>query len=77
MDTWVEAEDHPTKGYAHRPYWHCCAEPIAPHLSPVGRQWYEVEITNFTVMQRSEYQGNIWYLADSIKVLRKHEETID
>lgn len=74
MDTWMPAEDHPTKGYAHRPYWHCCAEPDAPHLSPLGRQWYEVEITDFKVMERPVSQGNTWYLAEQLKVLRKYKD---
>ena len=41
---WYEAEDHPTKGFAHRPGWHCGDTPEAPHLSEEGRVWYEVEI---------------------------------
>ena len=29
-------EDHPTKGYAHRPGWHICSTPFAPHLRQGG-----------------------------------------
>lgn len=36
---WMEAGDHPTKNYAHRPGWHVCLQPIAPHL----RTWGTIE----------------------------------
>ena len=29
---WMEAECHPTKGFAIRQGWHCCFQPVAPHL---------------------------------------------
>lgn len=29
---WMEAESHPTKGFALRPGWHCTLAPVAPHL---------------------------------------------
>lgn len=32
LGEWLQAEDHPTKGYAHRPGWHCGVAPSAPHL---------------------------------------------
>ena len=67
------AEDHKTKGYAHRPGWHCCKTPEAPHLSPRGRQWYVVDIEDIRVETRPKSQGGIWYLAQRMTVLEKYE----
>ena len=69
VGVWYDAVDHPTKGYKHRPYWHCCARPEAPHLSEKGRAWYKVEIEGVQKMKRPEHQGGTWYLADKMKVL--------
>lgn len=66
---WLKAEDHPTKGYAQRPGWHCCFAPIAPHLSTKGRVWVEVEVKDFEVYNRPERQGGRWILANKMKVL--------
>ena len=63
------AEFHPTKGYKVRPGWHCCAEPLAPHLSKKGRVWCKVEVKGCTKHVRPESQGGIWYTANSLKVL--------
>ena len=30
LEIWIQAEDHPTKGYAHRPGWHVLEAPHAP-----------------------------------------------
>lgn len=67
---WVDAEDHPTKGFARRPGWHCCLKPEAPHLSLKGRVWCEVEIENFRYFERPEAQGGKWVLANKMKVIR-------
>jgi len=64
-----QAEDHKTKGYAHRPGWHCCAEPIAPHLSKKGRVWCKVIITNYTKHLRPASQGGLWFTANKLKVI--------
>jgi hypothetical protein len=37
VGVWLDAEDHPTKGYAHRVGWHCTFKPYAPHLGTKGR----------------------------------------
>lgn len=66
---WIPAEDCPTKGFAHRPGWHCTLEPNAPHLSERGRVWYEVEVEDFRQFNRPESQGGTWVLADWIRVL--------
>lgn len=67
---WLEAEDYPTKGYTHRPGWHCTFKPIAPHLSKNGRIWVEVEVNDFEVYNRPENQGGKWVLAKQMKILR-------
>ena len=71
LDIWIEAGDQPTKGFAHRPGWHCCKHPIAPHLSKKGRVWVEVEIDGWIEHQRPQSQGGTWYTANYMKVLRK------
>jgi len=71
---WIDAEDHPTKGYAHRMGWHCTIKPYAPHLSMKGRTWYEVEIEDFVEHKRPKHQGGMWYLANKMKLIKKYEE---
>jgi hypothetical protein len=67
-------EDHPTKGFAHRPGWHCTNQPVAPHLkmnlkSGEKRVWAEVEIpATSTPHPRPPSQGGMWYLAPSLTV---------
>ena len=68
---WYDAEEHPTKGFAVRPGWHCCAEPLAPHLSKKDRVWCKVMITQYTEHQRPESQGGLWYTANKMKVLNE------
>ena len=71
--TWVEAEDHPTKGFAHRPGWHLCHYPVAPHLKPTTttqkRVWVKVEYEDSQEIPRPASQGGNWILAKRIKVL--------
>lgn len=66
---WLEAEDHPTKGFAHRPGWHAAAKPVAPHLSEKGRVWCRVELEGVRKYPRPESQGGEWLLADRLRVL--------
>lgn len=66
---WLEAEDHPTKGFAHRPGWHCTLTPEAPHLSTKGRVWVKVIIQKFKRYSRPESQGGTWVLAQRMKVV--------
>ena len=70
---WLPAEDHPTKGYAHRPGWHATLQPIAPHLSTKGRVWVKVEIEDYRKFDRPQSQGGTWVLAKRMKVLQKVE----
>ena len=76
FNEWMSAECHPTKGFKVRPFWHCTAQPIAPHLSKKGRVWLEVEIKDFTVFDRPKQQGGIWFLAGQMKILRIHKNRI-
>ena len=66
---WLQAENHPTKGYALRPGWHTTAKPEAPHLSMKDRVWMKVEISNYEKIVRPQSQGVFWWLAKQMKVL--------
>lgn len=66
----LRAECHPTRGFAVRPGWHCCAEKKAPHLSTKGRVWCEVDINGFTEHMRPISQGGLWYTAKSMRIIR-------
>ena len=77
LNKWIEAEDHPTKGYAHRPGWHCTEKPVAPHLSPKNRTWYKVIIKDYKPFSRPQHQGGLWFLAKFMKVIERIEEKKD
>jgi hypothetical protein len=66
---WLEAEDHPTKGYAHRPGWHVTVRPHAPHLSMRDRVWRDVEVEDAVELRRPGAQGGVWLLARRMRVL--------
>lgn len=68
---WLAAENHPTKGYAERPGWHCCSKPEAPHLSMKGRQWLRVEIKDFYEFKRPKIQGGTWLIAKQMKIIEE------
>ena len=70
-DVWYFAEDHKTKGYAHRPGWHACAEPLAPHLSKKDRVWCKVIINDLVRHQRPESQGGLWFTANVLKIVEE------
>lgn len=70
IGVWLDAEDHPTKGFAHRPGWHLTETPHAPHLKQDGdRAWYAVEVEGERRVKRPASQGGEWILADRIKVI--------
>jgi hypothetical protein len=71
FNIWMKAENHPTKGFKNRPYWHCIENPIAPHLSNKNRVWIKVEMKNFHEFIRPENQGGKWFLANEIKFLKE------
>ena len=66
---WMNAELNPTKGFAVRPGWHCTSKPVAPHLSEKNRVWVKVDIEDWTVHNRPESQGGIWFTANKIKFI--------
>ena len=69
LGEWLPAEDHPTKGYAHRPGWHVAPAPLAPHLSERGRVWMKVEVREYEELVRPASQGGMWYLAKWMRVI--------
>lgn len=75
FNEWMEAESHPTSGFAVRPYWHCTSQPVAPHLSEKGRVWIKCEIEDFQEFMRPESQGGCWYLANKIKLIEIYDRT--
>lgn len=71
LGRWLRAEDHPTKGFAHRPGWHACPTPQAPHLTERGRVWCEVRLRDVTTISRPANQGEEWFLAGWLMVVRE------
>ena len=71
INKWLVAENHPTKGFAHRPGWHCTLKPFAPHLSETGRVWVTVEIKGLSYYDRPESQGGTWVLAKQMRILKE------
>ena len=74
LGVWLEAEDKPTKGFAHRPGWHAGVEPRAPHLTRGEKsardcEWFVVEVQDFTTFRRPDDQGGEWVLAKRMRVL--------
>ena len=67
---WLQAENHPTRGYKERPGWHT-APVKASHLSEKDRAWYEVEIKDFYKEPRPKNQGGYWLIAKHMRVVRK------
>lgn len=68
------AEEHPTNGYAFRPFFHCFAEPEAPHLSKKNRVWVKVDISDYKKLERPNSQGCNWYVAKQMKLIEEHHE---
>ena len=74
VGVWLPAEDHPTKGYAHRPGWHATLRPEAPHLkeglaSGEKREWVRVLLRGVKLYDRPESQGGQWVLAQEMMVI--------
>lgn len=74
VGVWLDAEDHPTKGYAHRMGWHCTLQDSAPHLKEVlksgeKRVWCKVEVEDYQFFDRPESQGGKWVLANRMKLV--------
>ena len=67
------AEDHPTRGYSHRPGWHICRYMHAPHLSTRDRVWCLVEFEHQETLERPASQGGTWYLGRTIRILEEKQ----
>jgi len=63
FNKWLDAEDHPTKGFAHRPYWHCSFDRVT-HLKLKSRVWCKCEVDSYSTM---DYRDSVWVLADRIR----------
>lgn len=78
---WMKAEYHPTKGFLPRSLgqddlgdeiggWHCCFQPVAPHISDKlssgeERVWMKCLIKGrHSTYDRPESQGGAWILAE-------------
>lgn len=75
LDVWLDAEAHPTKGFAFRKGWHLCLSKNAPHLklnlkSGEVRVWCGVECDNVQYLNRPESQGGTWLLAQRMRVIK-------
>lgn len=74
VNCWLTAiKDLPHPGLAHRPGFHCCSTKSAPHIKMTlkngeKRVWCSVTIKNYTVHERPECQGGIWYVADQMRI---------
>lgn len=73
---WLDAECHPTNGFAIRKGWHCCFRPFAPHLKETlsngeQRVWVEVEVEDWISYKRPEKQGGSWILAQRMKIIKE------
>ncbi len=73
IGVWMDAEFHPTKGFAHRKGWHCSLNGDLPHLSKKGRVLVEVEVEDYEFFERPESQGGKWVLAQKMKVVKEIE----
>ena len=69
IGVWMQAENHPTKGFASRTGFHCTFTKHAPHLGTVGRVWVRVEVLDWRTYDRPESQGGKWILANWMKIL--------
>lgn len=67
---WLDAEDIPTQGYAHRVGWHCGLSVAPCHLSEKGRVWAEVTIKDHHSFPRPKNQGGEWVIAQQMRVNR-------
>ena len=77
----LKAECYPTRGFAIRCGWHCCFQPVAPHLkeklaSGERRVWVEVKVRDWESYDRPESQGGAWILAQkmiAVKIMNEDD----
>ena len=79
LNTPYLAKAYNKSGFKFRPGWHCCQNPIAPHIktnpkSGEKRVWYKVAITDVTVIERSEKYGGNWLLAQNLTILERVDQ---
>lgn len=73
LGRWMQAENHPTKGFAERPGWHCTLKADAPHLKlrpkrGRRRMWVRVDVEGYRTFNRPESQGGAWVLAERMRI---------
>lgn len=73
LGQWMKAEDKHRKGFAHRPGWHACYRPVAPHLqmqlaNGEKRVWCRVSLVGCQRYERPESQGGAWVLAQLMRI---------
>lgn len=68
LNKWLQAENHPTKGFKERQGWHTVQKQEAEHLSEIGRVWCECEVQDYYEYPRPRNQGGSWIIAQKIKV---------
>lgn len=73
-EVYVAKDNLPHPGLAHRPGFHCCAKPVAPHIKLLlktgeRRVWCKVDIGGYVKHLRPESQGGLWYTARAMRVL--------
>ena len=79
LNTWLEAEEHPTKGFAVRKGWHCTFKTNAPHLKKwlangEERVWVKCEVEDYYTYDRPESQGGAWILANKMRILEVYKD---
>ena len=68
-----QIKTHPTKGFAVRPGWHICREPVAPHLSMRGRVWCKVRFDGKIRSHiRPKAQGGLWYTSTYLTIIKEN-----
>lgn len=66
----IEAKMHNPKKLAYRPGWHTTEKPFAPHIKEKeNRRWYKVEISDYYELNRPQFQGGKWFIAQKMKVI--------
>lgn len=72
LNKWYRAKLYKTDGFKPRKGFHCVPIPNnAPHLSNRGREWYKIEIDDFSELQKPQSQGGKWFIANKMKILGK------
>jgi hypothetical protein len=67
------AKNHPTKEFAVRPGWHICREPVAPHLSMMGRVWCKVRFDGKIRSHiRPKAQSGLWYTSTYLTIIKEN-----